>query len=64
MMCSTCNYKNFEVVEHKINDKVERKLEQKLGIAEKLIFAGKIIIFITSLPIFYAVFNLLVGLVQ
>lgn len=34
------------------------------GIAEKLIFAGKIIIFITSLPIFYAVFNLLVGLVQ
>lgn len=36
-MCSTCNYKNFEVVEHKIYDKVERKLEQKLGIAEKLI---------------------------
>ena len=34
------------------------------GIAEKLIFAGKIIIFCTSLPIFYAVFNLLVGLVQ
>lgn len=34
------------------------------GLADKLVFAGKVVIFCTSLPIFYAVFNLLVGLVQ
>ncbi|MBQ7236118.1 MAG: hypothetical protein IJX03_03045 [Clostridia bacterium] len=34
------------------------------GLAEKLIFVGKVVIFATSLPILYAVFNLLVGLMQ
>ena len=34
------------------------------GLAEKLILVGKVVIFATSLPILYAVFNLLVGLMQ
>lgn len=34
------------------------------GLSEKLIFTGKIIIFCMSLPIFYSVFNLLVGLIE
>ena len=34
------------------------------GLAEKLIFTGKIVIFCSSLPIFYAIFNLIVGLLQ
>lgn len=34
------------------------------AIAEKLIFAGKIIIFFVSLPILYAVLNLIIGLLN
>lgn len=34
------------------------------GLSEKLIFTGKIIIFCMSIPIFYSVFNLLVGLIE
>ncbi len=34
------------------------------NLADKLIFAGKIIIFSVSLPIIYAVFNLFTGLLQ
>lgn len=34
------------------------------GLADKLVFVGKIVIFSMSLPILYAVFNLLVGLIQ
>lgn len=34
------------------------------SVADKLIFAGKIIIFATSLPVIYAIINLLVGILQ
>jgi len=34
------------------------------SLADKLVFAGKLIIFSISLPILYAVFNLLIGLLQ
>ena len=34
------------------------------GIAEKLVFVGKIVIFSVSLPIIYAVINLLSGIMQ
>ena len=34
------------------------------GIAEKLVFVGKIVIFSVSLPIIYAVINLLSGIIQ
>ena len=34
------------------------------GMAEKLVFVGKIIIFSLSLPIVYAVINLLTGILQ
>lgn len=34
------------------------------SLADKLIFAGKIIIFSVSLPVIYAIINLLVGLLQ
>jgi stage III sporulation protein AD len=34
------------------------------SLAEKMIFLGKIIIFSMSLPIIYAVFNLLIGIMQ
>ena len=34
------------------------------GLSEKLVFVGKIVIFCTSLPIFYSVFNLLIGLLE
>ena len=34
------------------------------GMAEKLVFVGKIIIFSLSLPIIYAVINLLTGMLQ
>ena len=34
------------------------------GLADKLVFVGKMVIFSMSLPILYAVFNLLVGLMQ
>ncbi len=34
------------------------------SLAQKLIFAGKIIIFTVSIPIFYAVLNLITGLLQ
>ncbi len=34
------------------------------SIADKLVFAGKIIIFITAMPIIYSIFNLLIGMLQ
>ncbi len=34
------------------------------SLAEKLIFIGKIVIFSLSIPIFYAIYNLLVGILK
>ena len=34
------------------------------GLAEKLVFVGKLLVITVSLPVFYAVFNLLTGLVK
>lgn len=36
-MCSTCNYKQYDSVSIESNGRTEFKLQQKLGIAEKLI---------------------------
>lgn len=34
------------------------------NLADKLVFAGKAIIIVVSLPVFYAVFNILKGIIQ
>ncbi|MBO4251501.1 MAG: stage III sporulation protein AD [Clostridia bacterium] len=34
------------------------------SVADKLVFVGKIAIFVTAMPIIYAVFNLMMGLVK
>ena len=34
------------------------------NLADKLVFTGKIMILLTSLPVFYSVFNILIGVLQ